>query len=438
MKGLVFALLLTGCAFLTGCASPALTVANIAVNSGSLIATGKTIGDHMLSALSAMDCRLFRIIDNKSPCQEISPDGNVEIVYMDGGDAEAVKVSETAKITMAVSYKSQETVAYTGPFRNACLTRNQWRRAVRTHSRWELRKLPPRCKPGQEWWHKVLVALDIEKPRREPAAADRDAARKAESRASAAGSVQVAPTGAVQDDGELEAAIPENPAGADFAVEAEAPEAPEAPEASSAADPGVGEPAVAPLFTRNRAQAAAGEEGGVEIASLVDGPAARAAPEEDAPGEEYSYRLGPGDKLRVTVYGEEDLSGEFEVGSAGEVSLPLIGAVRVADLTLRGFVSLAELRLREGYLKHPRVSVEVINYRPVYVLGEVNNPGVYEYVNHMTVLQAVVLAGGYTYRANEDKVKIVRRTHASGAKKKEGNFTKLLPGDIVRIPERFF
>ena len=115
-------------------------------------------------------------------------------------------------------------------------------------------------------------------------------------------------------------------------------------------------------------------------------------------------------------------------------------------MTLRVSTSLTELRFLEGYLKHPRVIIEVITYRPIYVLGEVNNPGVYEYVNHMTVLQAVILAGGYTYRANEDKVKIVRRTPASGprkgaekgAEKMEGNFTKILPGDIVRIPERFF
>ena len=438
MKGLVFALLLTGFAFLSGCASPALTVAHIAVNSGSLMATGKTISDHVISALTAMDCSLFRIIDNKSPCQELSPDGDVEIVYMAGEDAEAVAISETVKVTTAVSYKSQEAAAYTGPFRNACLTRNQWRRAVRTHSRRELRKLPPRCKPGQEWWHKVLVALDIEKPRSEPDDDDEDAARKTESRASAAESVQVAATGAVLDDGEPEAAMGEIPAAVDFAVEAETGEAAEAAEASSAADPGVGEPVVAPLPAATGAPSPAGEERWVETASLAAGPAARPAPGEDLAGEEYSYRLGPGDKIRLTVYGEEDLSGEFEVGSAGEVSLPLIGAVRVAGLTLRGFTSLAELKYREGYLKHPRVSVEVINYRPIYVLGEVNNPGVYEYVNHMTVLQAVVLAGGYTYRANKDKVKIVRRTHASGAKKKEGNFTKILPGDIVRIPERFF
>ncbi len=254
MKGLVFALLLTGFALLSGCASPALTVAHIAVNSGSLMATGKTIRDHVISALSAMDCSLFRIVDSKSLCQELSPDGNVEIVYMDGEDAEAVAVSETVKVTTVVSYKSQEAAAYTGPFRNACLTRNQWRRAARTHSRRELRKLPPRCKPGQEWWHKVLVALDMEKPRSEPDAADQDAARKTGSGASDPVSVRVAATGAVLDDGEPEAAIPENPAGADFAVES-----------------------------------------AVETASLEEGPAAGAAPDEDAAEEEYTYQLGPGD-----------------------------------------------------------------------------------------------------------------------------------------------
>ncbi|MCE9649105.1 MAG: polysaccharide export protein [Parvibaculum sp.] len=149
------------------------------------------------------------------------------------------------------------------------------------------------------------------------------------------------------------------------------------------------------------------------------------------------YRLGSGDKLRVIVYGEQDLSGEFDVTGTGRVSLPLIGQVQAAGKTLDEFSQEVATELQKGYLTSPKVSVEVLNYRPFYIIGEVDKPGQYPYTNGMTVLNAVAVASGFTYRANQDRVFITR----DGAKETEypaSQSVHVLPGDIVRIPERFF
>lgn len=121
--------------------------------------------------------------------------------------------------------------------------------------------------------------------------------------------------------------------------------------------------------------------------------------------EAASYILGTGDKIRVTVFGEPDLSGEFEVGATGSLSLPLIGAVATVDLTPRGLENAIISRLKDGYLKNPKVAVEVIEYRPFYILGDVKSPGSYPYVNGMTVLNAIALAGGY-FLSEEDAVRL--------------------------------
>jgi protein involved in polysaccharide export with SLBB domain len=112
------------------------------------------------------------------------------------------------------------------------------------------------------------------------------------------------------------------------------------------------------------------------------------------------YRLGPGDKVRVIVYGEQDLTGEYFVSGAGTVSLPLIGILSVSGHTLDQFKADVEDAYRKGYLKDPSVAVEVLSYRPFYILGEVNKPGEYPYTNALTVLNAVATAEGFTYRAN--------------------------------------
>jgi polysaccharide export outer membrane protein len=148
------------------------------------------------------------------------------------------------------------------------------------------------------------------------------------------------------------------------------------------------------------------------------------------------YRLGSGDRLRVTVFGESELSGEFQVDGAGTVAMPLIGEVRARGLTVREFEKAVTSALQDGYLRRPQVSVEVLNFRPFYILGEVQRPGSYPYVDGMTVLNAVVLAGGYTYRARTNRLTIRRANEAE--EREVGDDAVVLPGDVIRIPERFF
>lgn len=150
------------------------------------------------------------------------------------------------------------------------------------------------------------------------------------------------------------------------------------------------------------------------------------------------YELGPGDQVRVIVYGEEDLSGEFELDGSGTVALPLIGPVTIGGSDLTGAEALITEKLADGFLVNPRVSIEVLNYRPFYILGEVKQPGSYAYVSGMTVLNAVALASGFTYRASEGKIEVTRRIDGVEQKFRIDVTAAVLPGDIIRVPERLF
>ncbi len=150
------------------------------------------------------------------------------------------------------------------------------------------------------------------------------------------------------------------------------------------------------------------------------------------------YRLGAGDRVRVVVFGHDDLSGEFEVDGAGRLSLPLIQMVEAAGRTTVELEGAVTDRLRPDYLKNPRVSVEVVSFRPVYILGEVRQPGSYAYSNGMTVVNAVALAGGYTYRASKRKITVTRASDPNKNKQSVGEDTPIYPGDVVEVPERFF
>jgi protein involved in polysaccharide export with SLBB domain len=136
------------------------------------------------------------------------------------------------------------------------------------------------------------------------------------------------------------------------------------------------------------------------------------------------YQLGSGDKVKVTVYGEEDLSGEFELDGSGLVALPLIGPVAIGGKDLAAAENLISIKLKDGYLINPRVSIEVLNYRPFYILGEVKKP--------------IALASGFTYRASEKKIIITRKVDGVETKVTVEDTTLVLPGDIIRVPERFF
>ena len=173
----------------------------------------------------------------------------------------------------------------------------------------------------------------------------------------------------------------------------------------------------------------------VPSAAQQSDPALEAGPEPSLPP---AYRLGSGDQLRIIVFGEEDLSGEFFVDGSGTVSMPLIGEVEAAGRTLQEFRADLEARLRDGYLTDPRVSAEVLNYRPFYILGEVEESGEYPYTDGLTVMNAVARAGGFTYRANTRVVYIQR---ADSDREVEVPLTaslRVMPGDTIRIAERFF
>jgi polysaccharide export outer membrane protein len=172
---------------------------------------------------------------------------------------------------------------------------------------------------------------------------------------------------------------------------------------------------------------------------LMTGTAARAQdPVQEVARVIAEYRLGSGDKIRVITFGEESLTGEFQVGGSGKVSMPLIGEVDAQGLSVAQFQKAVETRLKDGYLREPKVSVEVLNYRPFYILGEVKKPGEYPYTNGLTVMNAVATAEGFTYRANNKKVFIKRANSEREAEYPLSSATPVAPGDTIRITERFF
>jgi polysaccharide export outer membrane protein len=150
------------------------------------------------------------------------------------------------------------------------------------------------------------------------------------------------------------------------------------------------------------------------------------------------YRLGPGDKLHVSVFNREELTGDFTVGTQGRISYPLVGEMEVSGRTVPEFTTQLTEQLRNGYVRDPIVSVEVAQYRPFYILGEVNRPGAYPYSPGMTVMGAVATAGGFTYRANSRRVFVQRPGETGEDSYPLTSATLIQPGETVRIPERLF
>jgi polysaccharide export outer membrane protein len=173
------------------------------------------------------------------------------------------------------------------------------------------------------------------------------------------------------------------------------------------------------------------------IANVSSNAFAQAQPPSSAAAAE-SYVLGPNDRIRLKVYGEADISGEYEIDSNGQVSIPLAGHIKAADLTTKQLERSITSALAKGIVRDPRVNVEVALYRPYYILGEVKKGGEYPYRLGLTVMDAVASAGGFTYRANENKVYLRR----SGASVEEVHALDtpipVFPGDNIRIPERYF
>ena len=150
-----------------------------------------------------------------------------------------------------------------------------------------------------------------------------------------------------------------------------------------------------------------------------------------------SYSLDSGDRLRITVFRHVDLSGEFVLDGRGKLALPLIGEVEGGGQTLRELENQIEDAFREeGFLVDPKVGIEVLSYRPFYILGEVNQPGSYPYVSGMTGTMAIAMAGGFTYRARQSNM-IVQRS-GKDERRSLGLASSVLPGDILNIQERLF
>jgi len=150
------------------------------------------------------------------------------------------------------------------------------------------------------------------------------------------------------------------------------------------------------------------------------------------------HRLQAGEKIRVTVYGEQGLSGDFQIDPSGFVSLPLAGTVEAAGLTQKELEQRLTKAFASEYLRNPKVTVSIAEFRPFYILGEVEKPGAYPYTGGLNVLSAIAIAGGTTYRANRSKI-YIQHAGENGLKEYVASAAiPIMPGDVIQIPRRYF
>jgi polysaccharide export outer membrane protein len=150
------------------------------------------------------------------------------------------------------------------------------------------------------------------------------------------------------------------------------------------------------------------------------------------------YKLGPGDRLRIVIYDEPTLSNEYVVSPKGRIAFPLIGDIQAEGLNITDFSRALETALKQGFLKNPQASAEVLMYRPFYILGQVQRPGTYPFAAGMTVMSAAATAGGFTYRAETHRVYIKHVGQDTEVAYDLTSQTPVQPGDTVRIGERLF
>lgn len=171
--------------------------------------------------------------------------------------------------------------------------------------------------------------------------------------------------------------------------------------------------------------------GGCVTGAIAPGVVAPASSMDD-------YRLGPGDTLRIVVFNEERLSGQFDIGPRGTIAFPLAGDVPADGKTTTEFAAALTTVLQDGLVREPRLTVEVVKYRPFYLMGEVGSPGTYPFTPGLTVQNAVAAAGDFSYRASRKRV-FIRHAGEPGEREYPLTSTTLIrPGDTVRIPERRF
>jgi protein involved in polysaccharide export with SLBB domain len=169
----------------------------------------------------------------------------------------------------------------------------------------------------------------------------------------------------------------------------------------------------------------------------VNGPAI--AQTNDCKRAGTGYRLGAGDKIRVVVLQDTEFSGDYEVNASGGISVRMLGPVQVVGKTVAEIEEFLRERYREqGYLVSPRLSVELVSMRPFYIVGEVARSGQFPYVNCLRVIQAIAIAGGFTRRAGRTRLTIKRFYAISAEEEYVTEDTLVEPGDVLRIPERWF
>jgi protein involved in polysaccharide export with SLBB domain len=153
---------------------------------------------------------------------------------------------------------------------------------------------------------------------------------------------------------------------------------------------------------------------------------------------EAAYRLATGDRIRINIFNHDELSGEYQLDGEGRFSMPLIGVIEAEDLNSAELEILLVKKLKPDFLVNPRVFIQLITYRPYYLIGEALGTGAFPYVAGMTYLTAIANAGGYTYRAKKDWVFVIRGDDPEQVELKLSVEEKVQPGDIIRIAERLF
>lgn len=161
---------------------------------------------------------------------------------------------------------------------------------------------------------------------------------------------------------------------------------------------------------------------------------------EQTSGSAGGYHLDTGDQLRVTVFNQPQLTGDYKIGANGAISMPLIGEISARGQTTGELEQalVRRLSVEKNLLVDPSVSVQVEAYRPFFILGEVRNPGEYPCPYDTTVLSAVAIAGGFTYRARTDYVSITRKIDSQPAERRANRDSVVQPGDVIYVYERYF
>jgi protein involved in polysaccharide export with SLBB domain len=151
-----------------------------------------------------------------------------------------------------------------------------------------------------------------------------------------------------------------------------------------------------------------------------------------------STQVHAGDRIKVTVYGEENLNGVYDIDPAGNLSLPLAGTIRASGLSKQQLERLITGRYKSDYLQDPKVTVDIVNLRPFYVMGEAERNGEFPYRPGLNVMGAIATAGGLTYRASRDHLFIQHAGTNYWTKYPTEPSIAVAPGDVIRIPERYF